>query len=75
MKYSGINKEFYDDYFSGKDEGHAIKIKKPKRYSKYMELHDYNVKQAPQSFIYLNAWNIWETIMQTGSPFSWVFYL
>ena len=55
MKYSGINKEFYDDYFSGKEEGHAIKIRKPKRYSKYMDLCDYDIKQAPQSFVYLNT--------------------
>ena len=37
MKHSGINKEFYDDYFSGKDKGHAIKIRRPKRYPEYME--------------------------------------
>jgi predicted transcriptional regulator len=53
MHASGIEKAFYDSYFSGKKIGHAIKIKKAKRYSNYLDLEDLNVKQAPQSFIYL----------------------
>jgi predicted transcriptional regulator len=55
MHLSGINKEFYDNYFRGKQIGHAIKVKKVKRYHKHLELSDYDIKYAPQSFIYLNA--------------------
>lgn len=55
MHASGIEKEFYDRYFSGKKIGHAIMIKKAKRYSNYLDLGDLNVKQAPQSFMYLHT--------------------
>lgn len=51
---SGIDKEFYDSYFAGKEIGHAIKVKKVKRYSNYLDLEDFQVKQAPQSFVYLH---------------------
>ncbi len=53
MKFSGINKDFYDSYFIGKDIGHAIKVKKPKKYKVHKELKDFNIKKAPQSFTYL----------------------
>lgn len=52
-KYSGVNKEFYDSYFEGKDIGHAIKVKNTRRYRKRLELSDYNIKYAPQSFVYI----------------------
>ncbi len=55
MKYSGIDKSFYDSYFYGKEIGHAIKIKKVKRYSRYLDLEDYDINQAPQSFMYLSG--------------------
>lgn len=55
MRYSGIDKEFYDSYFYGKEIGHAIRVKKAIRYYKYLELGDYDVKYAPQSFIYIGA--------------------
>lgn len=53
--HSGINKEYYDSYFHGKEIGHAIKIKRARRYLKYLELSDYEVRCAPQSFVYLGA--------------------
>jgi len=52
---SGIDKKFYDNYFAGKEFGHAIKIKKVKRYTNQLDLADFRVKQAPQSFIYLHG--------------------
>ncbi len=55
MTYSGIDKTFYDSYFYGKEIGHAIKVKKAKRYSRYLDLEDYDINQAPQSFMYLSA--------------------
>jgi predicted transcriptional regulator len=53
MRYSGVDKEFYDRYFSGKDIGHAIRVKKVKRYKRSLCLHDYGIQQAPQSFAYI----------------------
>lgn len=53
MHYSGIEKAFYYSYFDGKKIAHAIKVKKAKRYSRYLGLEDYDVNQAPQSFVYL----------------------
>lgn len=53
MHSSGIGKEFYDSYFHGKEIGHAIRVKKAIRYREYLELSDYDIKYAPQSFLYL----------------------
>jgi predicted transcriptional regulator len=53
MEHSGVDKEFYDSYFLGKDIGHAIKVKSVKRYSKHKELKDFDINYAPQSFAYI----------------------
>lgn len=54
--YSGIPKAFFDEYFDGRDIGYAIKIGKTHRYEYPLELEtDFNVKYAPQSFVYVNA--------------------
>ena len=51
---SGVSKNYYDEYFKGKDYAYAIKIKKVKRYKTYLSLEkDFNIYSAPQSFIYL----------------------
>ena len=55
MEYSGIDKSFYDSYFSGKNVGHAIKIKNVTRYSKHKELKEFEIKHAPQSFAYIHS--------------------
>lgn len=52
-KYSGINKDFYDQYFDGKVFGYAIKVKKARRYKNQLNLDKYKIKYPPQSFIYL----------------------
>lgn len=51
--YSGVTKEFYDKYYSNKDHAVAIKIAKYKQFSEYRELNFYDVKAAPQSFVYI----------------------
>ncbi len=52
--YSGISKEYYDEYFKNKEYAYAIKIKKAKKYKTQLSLKkDYNLRFAPQSFIYL----------------------
>ncbi len=53
--HSGVDKEFYDSYFHGKEIGHAIKVKKTKRYRKRQDLIDFDIKYPPQSFCYLGA--------------------
>lgn len=53
--HSGITKEYFDSYFSDKEEGFAIKIKSLKRYKKPKCLKaDFNISSPPQSFLYLN---------------------
>ena len=54
-KYSGINKEFYYEYFNGKDVGHAIKIKKTRRFKRLLDLREFDISKPPQSFQYLTA--------------------
>lgn len=50
---SGISKEFFDEYFKGKNVAYAYKLGKVKVYETPKTLLDYGVKNAPQSFIYL----------------------
>lgn len=52
-RHSGIDKEFYDNYFNGKETAHAIKVKKTKRYRKQLGLDYFNINYAPQSFAYI----------------------
>ncbi|MDA3886865.1 MAG: ASCH domain-containing protein [Candidatus Delongbacteria bacterium] len=50
---SGINKEFFFEYYKGKETGFAIKIKEPKKYETPLDIkNDFN-KTPPQSFVYI----------------------
>jgi len=51
--YSGISKEYYDQYFTGKQEGFAIQVKRVKRYKKARNLQEEYGMVPPQSFAYL----------------------
>ena len=53
--YSGIDKNSYMEYFSERETGFAISIKKTKVYKKPLELVELNpkIKYPPQSFMYL----------------------
>jgi len=53
MDSAGIDKGYYDSYFSGKEVGHAIKVKNVKKYPKHKDLREFNIKRAPQSFAYI----------------------
>jgi predicted transcriptional regulator len=54
-KYAGIDETFFFSYFSDKEDGYAIKIKKAKKYKKALCLRkDFNTT-PPQSFMYLDA--------------------
>lgn len=51
--HSGISKDFFDQYFDNKEIGYAIKVKAPIRYKTPLDLIDFNLDFAPQSFVYL----------------------
>ena len=52
--YSGISKEYFDQYFTVRDTAYAIKINKTKRYKKPLNLKsDFGINFPPQSFMYL----------------------
>ena len=53
--HSGISKEFYDEYFRGRNKAYAIKISKTTKYRKPKSLVDYNIRSAPQSFVYVDV--------------------
>ena len=50
---SGISKEFFDEYFEGKEIAYAYKLGKIKVYDEPKTLLEYGVKTAPQSFVYI----------------------
>lgn len=52
-EYSGISKEYYDQYFTGKEEGFAIKIKQAVKYKKAKNLKEEYGMVPPQSFAYM----------------------
>ncbi len=53
-QFSGISRQFFDTYFQDKDEAYAIKVGKVRKYNTPKLLADYNIKYAPQSFMYLS---------------------
>jgi predicted transcriptional regulator len=54
-EYSGIQKEYFEAYFVGLETGYAIKIGETYKYEFPLELKaDFNVKNAPQSFVYVD---------------------
>lgn len=53
-EFSGVEKEFYDEYFEGRTKAFAIKIKKAKRYDVPINPYDSEEKfTPPQSFSYI----------------------
>ena len=50
---AGITKEFFDDYFKGRQIAYAYKLGKITVYNKPKRLVDFGVKSAPQSFVYV----------------------
>lgn len=50
---AGISKSFFDQYFRGKEVANAYVLGKTKKFKKSKSLLEYNVKAAPQSYIYL----------------------
>ncbi len=54
-KHSGINQEFFYEYYGGRTQAVAYKLNNIVEYAKPKVLADYGVNVAPQSFCYLNV--------------------
>ncbi len=52
-EYSGTSKEYFDEYFRGRNVAYAYKLGKITVYEKAKDLFDFGIKYAPQSFVYL----------------------
>jgi Uncharacterized conserved protein len=52
--HSGIDKEFFFEYFTEKEKGYAIKIKSYEKYQRSRELGDVYYSVPPQSFAYID---------------------
>lgn len=52
-KYSGINYEFYKNYFKNKEKAVAYKLTEVIKYDNPKKLSSYGIKNPPQSFIYI----------------------
>lgn len=52
--YAGINKDFFDNYYKGKDLAIAYKLGKVTRYVNPKKLEDLGINYVPQSFIYID---------------------
>ncbi|MEQ3030266.1 ASCH domain-containing protein [Alistipes indistinctus] len=53
--YSGISKDFFDQYFEDRDSAYALEIEAPRRYKKPINPQE-RIESfvAPQSFMYVN---------------------
>lgn len=52
-KYGGITKTKYDKYYENYDYAVAYEIEKEILYNKQKDLKDFNVKTAPQTYVYI----------------------
>ena len=52
-RYGGITKTKYDKYYENCDYAVAYEIEKAILYDKQKDLKDFNVKKAPQSYVYI----------------------
>ena len=53
-KHSGVTKEFFMSYFRGKEKANAIKIKSFFKLKEPKSLSCVGIKNAPQSFVYID---------------------
>jgi len=52
--FSGINKDYYVEYYHDRTTAVAYKLKNVIKYDEPKELKDFEVKVAPQSFVYVD---------------------
>ena len=51
---SGIDRQYFDEYFAGRETAHALKVSEPRRYAKPLELRShFSIDRPPQSFCYI----------------------
>lgn len=50
---SGIDEQFFNKYFAGREVAYAYKLGEIKVYAQPKSLMDYGIKAAPQSFVYI----------------------
>lgn len=53
-EYSGVTKQFYDNYFNKSSKAIAYKLGKIEKYDEPKKLEDVGVNCIPQSFLYLD---------------------
>lgn len=51
--YGGVEKNKYNEYFKNKNYAIAYKIKECIKYGVSVELKEYNINNAPRSYIYI----------------------
>ena len=51
--FNCVEKSFFDEYFTNKEKGYAIKIKKTKKYRQHFCIKEKFGIKAPQSFSYV----------------------
>lgn len=51
--YSGITKQFFDDYYYKRDKAVAFHLGNVREFKQPKELSEYGIKAAPQSFVYI----------------------
>lgn len=54
---SGITKQFFDSYYTGKKEAVAYHLENVRQFSEPKELGDFGLTVAPQSFAYVDSPN------------------
>lgn len=53
-EYSGVEQDFFDEYYDGRKQAVAYKLRHIVEYDVPKALSDYGINAAPQSFCYLN---------------------
>lgn len=51
--FSGIEENFFFDYYKGRVKALAYKLCNVRKYAEPIELSNYGIKTAPQSFVYI----------------------
>ena len=53
-KHSGVQKQYFDEYFEGRNTAYAIEISFPRKYTKPVKLEQlFDFSRPPQSFRYV----------------------
>jgi predicted transcriptional regulator len=51
---AGIERDYFDQYFSGRESGYAVEVQHARRYPQPLELlQHFGIEHPPQSFRYI----------------------